>query len=76
MLIGVFALDLVPKNAAGTAAGFTGIFGYIGGALFANIALGYVVDHYGWSGGFIILALACVIAIVFTIPIWLHERKY
>ncbi len=30
MLIGVHALDLVPKKAAGTAAGFTGLFGYVG----------------------------------------------
>ena len=29
MLIGVSALDLVPKKAAGTAAGFTGLFGYL-----------------------------------------------
>ena len=28
MLIGVSALDLVPKKAAGTAAGFTGLFGF------------------------------------------------
>ena len=31
MLIGVSALDLVPKKAAGTAAGFTGLFGYLPG---------------------------------------------
>ena len=33
MLIGVHALDLAPKKAAGTAAGFTGLFGYVGGAV-------------------------------------------
>ena len=41
MLIGVSALDLVPKKAAGTAAGFTGLFGYLlGSAVFANIGMG------------------------------------
>ncbi len=30
MLIGLQALELVPKKAAGTAAGFTGLFGYLG----------------------------------------------
>ena len=41
MLIGVSALDLVPKKAAGTAAGFTGLFGYLlGSAVFANISVG------------------------------------
>ena len=43
MLIGVSALDLVPKKAAGTAAGFTGLFGYLlGSAVFANIGMGSV----------------------------------
>lgn len=66
MLIGVHALDLVPKKAAGTAAGLTGLFGYLGGALFANIAMGYVVDAWGWDGGFMILVASCVLAILFT----------
>jgi OPA family glycerol-3-phosphate transporter-like MFS transporter len=70
MLIGVQALDLVPKKAAGTAAGFTGLFGYLGGALFANIAMGHVVDTWGWNGGFIVLVAACVLSIVFTLFTW------
>ena len=37
MLIGVSALDLVPKKAAGTAAGFTGLFGYLIGSRLAAI---------------------------------------
>lgn len=49
MLIGVQALDLVPKKAAGTAAGLTGLLGYLGGALTANIAIGFIVDFYGWG---------------------------
>ncbi len=75
MLIGVHALDLVPKKAAGTAAGLTGLFGYLGGALFANAAMGYVVDHWGWDGGFIILVASCVLAIVFTAFTWKKEIK-
>ncbi len=43
MLIGLQALDYVPK-AAGTAAGLTGLFGYLFGAVMANIVLGAVVD--------------------------------
>lgn len=75
MLIGVQALDLVPKKAAGTAAGFTGLFGYLGGALFANIALGSVVDHFDWDGGFYILILACLLSILFTAFTWNREKK-
>lgn len=74
MLIGVHALDLVPKKAAGTAAGLTGLFGYLGGALFANIAMGYVVDAWGWDGGFVVLIASCVLAILFTGLTWKKEK--
>ncbi len=74
MLIGVQALDLVPKKAAGTAAGLTGLFGYLGGALFANIAIGFLVDHWGWDSAFIMLISACVIAIAVTLFTWKKEK--
>ena len=74
MLIGVHALDLVPKKAAGTAAGLTGLFGYLGGAVFANAAMGYVVDAWGWDGGFYVLLAACVLSILFTGMTWKKER--
>ncbi len=64
MLIGLFALDLVPKKAAGTAAGFTGLFGYVGGAVSANIVIGYAIDRAGWNAGFIIIVAACIISII------------
>ena len=64
MLIGLFALDLAPKKAAGTAAGFTGLFGYVGGAVSANIAIGYAVDVAGWDAGFILIVGACVMSII------------
>jgi OPA family glycerol-3-phosphate transporter-like MFS transporter len=65
MLIGVHALDLVPKKAAGTAAGLTGLFGYlIGTSLLANIVMGNVVEKYGWDAGFYILITSTILAIV------------
>ena len=75
MLIGVHALDLVPKKAAGTAAGLTGLFGYLGGALFANIAMGAVVDTWDWSGGFVVLIGACILSILLLGLSWFHESK-
>jgi OPA family glycerol-3-phosphate transporter-like MFS transporter len=64
MLIGVHALDLVKKEAAGTAAGFTGLFGYlIGSAIFANWVAGYVIDTFKWNGYFIMMMLASIISI-------------
>lgn len=65
MLIGVQALDLVSKVAAGTAAGLTGLFGYfLGTSILANIVGGYVIEHYQWNGYFILMLLASVISIV------------
>lgn len=75
MLIGVQALDLVPKKAAGTAAGLTGLFGYLGGALFANIAIGFIAEHLGWDATFILLLVACVTAILFTAMTWKKEKE-
>jgi len=64
MLIGLHALELAPKKAAGTAAGFTGLFGYLGGTVAANAIVGYTVDAFGWDGGFILMLVACGLAIV------------
>lgn len=75
MLIGLFAIDIVPKNAAGTSAGLTGLFGYLGGSVFANMAMGYVLDRWNWDGGFLILVGACIIALLLTIPTWRHEQR-
>jgi len=73
MLIGVQALDLAPKKAAGTAAGFTGLFGYVGGAVSANIVIGMVVDTAGWNAGFSLIAGACIVAMVLISFTWRGE---
>lgn len=70
MLIGVSALDLVPKKAAGTAAGFTGLFGYMGGQVLAEVAIGAVVDKFSWNGGFIMLISCSILAIIFLSFTW------
>ncbi|MBN1650850.1 MAG: glycerol-3-phosphate transporter [Bacteroidales bacterium] len=74
MLIGVHALDLVPKKAAGTAAGLTGLFGYMGGALFANIAMGYIVEHYDWNAGFKVLIGSSLVSILLLTLTWRHKK--
>lgn len=75
MLIGVQAIDLVPKKAAGTAAGLTGLFGYFIGDLLANAALGRLVDQQGWDVSFIVIAASCLLAIFFTSFTWNREKK-
>jgi OPA family glycerol-3-phosphate transporter-like MFS transporter len=74
MLIGVQAIDLVPKKAAGTAAGLTGLFGYFIGDLLANAALGALVDEKGWDASFIVIAISCLFAIFFTAFTWNREK--
>jgi MFS transporter, OPA family, glycerol-3-phosphate transporter len=76
MLIGVHALDLAPKKAAGTAAGFTGLFGYVGGAVSASIIIGMVVDSSGWDAGFMLIAGACVVATLLIGLTWNAELRH
>jgi OPA family glycerol-3-phosphate transporter-like MFS transporter len=66
MMIGLHALDLVPKKAAGTAAGFTGFFGYVFGSAVAGTGVGWIADHWGWNGVFIAMVACCVLTIVFS----------
>lgn len=74
MLIGVQALDMVPKKAAGTAAGLTGLFGYLGDGIFSKIGLGYVVDKWGWNESFMVLLAASILAILLTGLTWKREK--
>ena len=66
MLIGLHALDLVPKKAAGTAAGFTGFFGYAFGSAIAGTGVGWIADHWGWSGVFGTMIACCLLTMVFS----------
>jgi OPA family glycerol-3-phosphate transporter-like MFS transporter len=66
MIIGLHALDLVPKKAAGTAAGFTGFFGYVFGSAIAGTGVGWIADNWGWNGVFMTMVVCCVLTIVFS----------
>ena len=46
MLLGVSGLDLTSKKAVGTAAGFIGLFGYMGRTVQAK-GFGWIAEHYG-----------------------------
>jgi MFS transporter, OPA family, glycerol-3-phosphate transporter len=79
MLIGLHALDLVPKQAAGTAAGFTGFFGYVFGSSIAGTGVGWIADNYQWSGVFMTMIVCCALAMAFSfltlIRDWRLERR-
>jgi len=75
MLIGVQALDLAPKNVAGTAAGLTGFMGYLlGTALLANVVIGYVAESAGWDWTFVLLIGACVLSVLFMALTYKKEQ--
>lgn len=75
MLIGLHALDLVPKKAAGTAAGFTGFFGYVFGSAIAGTGVGWIADHWGWSGVFSTMIVCCVLTILFSALTLSHRAE-
>lgn len=71
MLVGVAAADIAGKRLAATATGFTGFLGYIG-SIVSGIGTGFIVDHFGWRGGFIffiasaLIGAACFLATIET----------
>lgn len=82
MLLGVAGLDLTSKKAVGTAAGFIGLFGYIGRTIQAK-GFGWIADHFGklygtefgwnmviWS----IIAVTCI-AIILLAFTWNVKPK-
>ncbi len=66
MMIGLHALDLVPKKAAGTAAGFTGFFGYFLGSAPSGAGVGWIAEKFGWGGVFITMIVCCLLTMVFS----------
>ncbi|EQA07369.1 glycerol-3-phosphate transporter domain protein [Glaesserella parasuis 29755] len=69
MMIGLQAVDLVPRVATGTATGLTGLFSYLLGSASAGWVMGKLVDVYGWDGGFFCQnPTACTC----NLPIWLY----
>lgn len=75
MIIGLHALDLVPKKAAGTAAGFTGFFGYVFGSAIAGTGVGWIADHWGWDGVFITMVGCCLLTILFSALTLGHQAE-
>ncbi len=83
MLIGIAALNFVPKGAVGVADGVKGTFGYLVGDLFAKIGLGMMADHKltlfgltGWQGTFGAMYISVFLAILIMAYVaWGEENK-
>ncbi len=66
MLVGVSAADIVGRGAAATATGFTGLTGYLG-SIVSGVGVGFMVDQFGWYGGFSFILLCALLgALCFT----------
>jgi MFS transporter, OPA family, glycerol-3-phosphate transporter len=75
MIIGLHALDLVPKKAAGTAAGFTGFFGYVFGSAVAGTGVGWIADHWSWNGVFVTMVACCLLTMAFSALTLRHKAE-
>jgi phosphoglycerate transporter family protein len=62
-LVGVMVTDLASKEAAASAVGLTGFFGYLSGVA-SGWGLGVLVDAYGWNASFH-MTLGCTVAAFF-----------
>jgi OPA family glycerol-3-phosphate transporter-like MFS transporter len=74
-LIGIQALSFVPKNAAGTAAGLVGLFGYLlGDAILSKIVVGQVAgSSLGWNAIFCMFVVGALSAMVISMITWRKE---
>jgi OPA family glycerol-3-phosphate transporter-like MFS transporter len=75
MIIGLHALDLVPKKAAGTAAGFTGFFGYVFGSAVAGTGVGWIADRWTWNGVFVTMVFCCLLTMAFSALTLRHKAE-
>lgn len=73
-LVGVAAADFASKKAVGMAVGLTGTFGYLGAGL-SGVCVGWMVDHYGWNGGFIFFILSALMGTLFFALTWHHRAR-
>jgi OPA family glycerol-3-phosphate transporter-like MFS transporter/OPA family sugar phosphate sensor protein UhpC-like MFS transporter len=76
MLIAAMAMTLGTKRASAAAVGMTGLFGYVA-TVPAGWGVGYMADHYGWSGPFSLMlacALGTLVLMLFTWNIGAHPE--
>jgi OPA family glycerol-3-phosphate transporter-like MFS transporter len=69
LLLVVSALDFTSKKAVGTAAGFIGLFGYLGRVIEGK-GIGTLVELYGWNTALFAVLAATFMAIVLLSLSW------
>jgi MFS transporter, OPA family, glycerol-3-phosphate transporter len=69
MFLGVMSLDLTSKKAVGTAAGFVGLFGYLGRVAQVE-GFGYLAKNNAWDFGLYAIIAGTLIAIILLSFTW------
>ena len=69
MLLPVMGLDFTSKKAVGTAAGFIGLFGYLGRTVQGKL-LGTLADRYGWNASFYAILVSTFLGIAILSWTW------
>jgi OPA family sugar phosphate sensor protein UhpC-like MFS transporter len=67
MLIGCAAAENSHKDAAATASGFAGTFGYLGSAA-AGWPIGFLIERFAWRGFFMVLLCAAFLGALCFLP--------
>jgi OPA family glycerol-3-phosphate transporter-like MFS transporter len=69
MLLGVTGLDFSSKKAVGTAAGFIGLFGYLGRTVEGK-GIGTLSGRYGWNVALYAILISTFIGILLLSATW------
>ncbi|MDI1248023.1 MAG: MFS transporter [Lacunisphaera sp.] len=69
MMLGVMSLDLTSKKAVGTAAGFVGLFGYLGRVVQGK-GLGWLAQHHGWDAALEAIVVCAALAAALLVFTW------
>ena len=69
VLIGVMATEVSSKKASGSAAGFTGMLGYLGTAL-AGVGAGSIATTYGWNSVMTVTVVTALCASLLFGVLW------
>jgi OPA family glycerol-3-phosphate transporter-like MFS transporter len=69
LLLVVSALDFTSKKAVGTAAGFLGLFGYLG-RMVEGEGIGVLAQRYGWTVALHAIVVATLLGIVLLSFTW------
>ncbi|PTB31529.1 MFS transporter family glucose-6-phosphate receptor UhpC [Photobacterium phosphoreum] len=67
MLIGMAAAECSHKDSVGAATGFVGLFAYMGAAL-AGYPLAIIMNHYHWTGFFVVISVAAALIGLLLLP--------